>query len=78
MANNKLFIQAHNDKHRVRNGQFQTIEAGRVYVDGFNITEFSVQAVCGSRKEVEDLIRVLEVAKHAFYETRCGNCGEPI
>jgi hypothetical protein len=62
----KLSLTGFNNKERVRDKAFCSIESGRTYVDGYKLTELQVQSVLFNQKDVEDLIKVLEIAKHTF------------
>jgi len=62
----KLSLTGFNNKERVRDKAFCSIESGKTYVDGYKLTELQVQSVLFNQKDVEDLIKVLEIAKHTF------------
>lgn len=62
----KLNLTGFNNKERVIDKAFCSIESGEIYVDGHKLTELQIQSVLFNKKDVEDLIKVLEIAKHTF------------
>jgi hypothetical protein len=67
----KLSLTGFNNKERVRDKAFCSIESGKTYVDGYKLTELQVQSVLFNQTDVEDLIKVLQIAKHTFPIKEC-------
>ena len=65
----KLKVTGFNDSKRMIDKDFCSIESGKTYVDGCNISELQIQSTMFDQQDVEDLIKVLQIAKHTLPKT---------
>ena len=65
----KLKVTGFNDSKRIIDKDFCSIESGKTYVDGWNLSELQIQSTMFDQQDVEDLIKVLQIAKHTLPKT---------
>ena len=68
----QLTLTGFNGTEQVRGKSFRTIESGKTYVDGYKVTELQIRSNLFSQRDVEDLIKVLQIAKHTFPNNMVG------